>query len=301
MSFNLHTKEKTTVALGFFDGVHIGHAQLIRKTLEISEKTHTIPIVYTFLNHPMSIYAKENKPRLILTNEERFFAIKALGISNIVADNFNENLCNTPPLDFILALKERLNFNTVVAGFNYTFGKRGAGNTEKLLEIGREYGFAVERIAPVIYMGETVSSTRIRNAIENGAIEIANNMLTSPYRIAGRVIPNRQVGRRLGFPTANIVDIGDKVVPKFGVYATRVYVDGDVYLGVTNVGNNPTFGNQPFSIETYIIDFNENIYDKGITVEFHEWLREQRKFEDINELKTQIAIDKAQAIKALCR
>ncbi|NLB62297.1 MAG: adenylyltransferase/cytidyltransferase family protein, partial [Clostridiales bacterium] len=126
MNVQANTKN-SVVALGFFDGVHLGHVQLIKRTLELSEKAQSQPIVYTFLNHPMSIYAKNDKPRLLLSNEERFEAIKVNGISNIVADNFDEKLCSTPPLDFILELKNRLNFKTVVVGFNYTFGKVGAG------------------------------------------------------------------------------------------------------------------------------------------------------------------------------
>lgn len=289
------TEEKGgIVVLGMFDGVHIGHAALFAAAKALSRENGLRTIAYTFKNHPLELISGA-KPKLLLDEEERKNTMLSLGVDTVVMDEFDRELRDMEAEDFIKMLMSRFFVKHIIAGFNYTFGRLGAGNTEALFEFGKKYGFGVHVVKPVMYNGEVVSSSRIRSCIENGDIESANAQLTHNFTIKGTVVRGRRVGRMIGFPTANIKNETDRPVPLYGVYATRVHMDGKTYMGVTNVGNNPTFDLDELSVETHIFDFDEDIYGKMIEVEFLSFIRKQTRFLCVDDLKSQITKDKKRA------
>ena len=288
----------SVIALGTFDGVHAGHRALLHQAVELADALHAAPLVYTFRNHPLSLFGRE--PRLLMTAEERIAALTAMGLP-VAADVFDASYASTPPRDFVRMLVERFALRGVVAGFNYTFGDRGAGDTALLRALGQEMGFAVRILEPVSYEGEPVSSTRIRACLEQGRLPEANAMLGMHYALSGTVAANRRIGHALGFPTANLEGYGNKVLPLPGVYATRAFVAGEAFNAVTNVGNNPTVEGRVTTVETHLLDFSRDIYGMPLRVEFVEFLRGEVKFSGREALAAQIASDAARAREILTK
>ena len=278
------------VVLGMFDGVHTGHEALFDIAREIQERTRLCICVCTFKNHPIELITGEKVP-LLMTVKEREERMKALGADEVVFDDFTESIRDMDCTGFVKMIKSRFDANYVIAGYNYTFGRGGTGDAQLLKSLGEKNAICVEIVQKVMYNGEAVSSSRIRNAIKSGDITQANEMLHTHFCISGIVEYGRQVGRQLGYPTANIRNTEGKVLPKMGVYASYVHIDGKTYKGITNVGTNPTFGEFDTSIETHILDFDEDIYGKRITVSFLSFVREQKKFSGMTELKEQIDAD----------
>ncbi len=285
-------REGSVIALGTFDGVHLGHRALIAQAAEWAGNISAMPIIYTFKSHPLALFGRE--PRLLMTADERIAALSATGIP-VVADDFTREYAATPPQEFVSMLVSRFNARGVVAGFNYTFGSRGRGDTALLQALGREMGFAVRIIEPVAYEGDTVSSTRIRSCLEQGCLASANAMLGAPYALSGTVGSNRGIGHTLGFPTANLTGCGNKVLPCAGVYATRVSIGGETRNAVTNVGDNPTVDGSFTTVETHILDFDADIYGAALRVEFLERLRGEVRFPGREALAGQIRQDAAAA------
>lgn len=285
----METKAKIVV-LGMFDGMHTGHASLFFAACSIKKECNLDILAYTFRNHPAELI-RGKKPKLILTNKEREQMLYAAGASEVVMDEFTHELSAMSADDFAQMLKTRFCAHTVVAGFNYTFAKEGKGTPEILVGLGKKYGFSVHISDPVLYLGEPVSSTRIRRAVEQGDVCSANAMLGYPYRMSGVVERCKQIGRTIGFPTANIRNCDGKPLPLFGVYLTRVKLGERTFFGVTNVGTNPTFGENDISVETHIFDFCEDIYGEYIQVKFLQFIREQKRFSSVDELKMQIDSD----------
>ena len=207
------------------------------------------------------------------------------------ADEFSAEYAATEPEQFIKMLIERFNMGCAVAGFNYTFGRRGEGSVELIKKLGEKYGFAVEIVPPVMYRGEAVSSTRIRACLEAGRVKDAGEMLGAPYSITGPVIRNRGIGRTLDYPTANIAGWEDRAVPMAGVYATRAVLDGEKYPAVTNIGRNPTVNGEHTTIETHMLGFDADIYGQTLKVEFIERIRGEIRFPDVHTLATQMKAD----------
>lgn len=289
-------EKQTVVVLGTFDGVHKGHAALFDMAVKLAEKYDLETVVYTFSNSPSELFSSQ-PVKLLCSAQEKAKIIRSYNIDRVEMDVFTKELCNTSCRDFAQMLKNRFNIKYAVAGYNYTFGTKASGNIELLRELGYEYGFEVAEAAPVLYKGKPISSTRIRQCIENGELEDANAQLGRCFSMTGEVKRCRQIGRTIGFPTVNIVnEIGYPILP-YGVYATRVNTDGRIFNGVTNVGNNPTFGSFGLTVETHIFDFNEELYGKQITVEFIKYLRAQQRFDSVDELVKQISTDKSLAIK----
>lgn len=221
---------KRAIALGTFDGVHIGHRAIINAAIDKAAELDMEPMIYTFTAHPMALFGKQ--PPLLMTQSERMAALDGMGCM-LSADEFSAEYAATEPEQFIKMLIERFNMGCAVAGFNYTFGRRGEGSVELIKKLGEKYGFAVEIVPPVMYKGEAVSSTRIRACLEAGRVKDAGKMLGAPYSITGPVIRNRGIGRTLDYPTANIAGWEDRAVPMAGVYATRAVLDGEKYPAVT--------------------------------------------------------------------
>lgn len=280
---------KTVVVLGTFDGVHMGHRSLMSRAVLKAGAEGKKCLIYTFSNHPMSLISKS--PKLLMSSSERISVLNSLGADAVAADEFNRDIADMSPKEFVIMLKERFNMSDAVAGYNYSFGKGGKGDVETLQKLGDELGFSTLVCSRVIYEGESVSSTRIRECIENGDIKNANKMLENNYSLFGKVIQNKRIGTKIGFPTANIAVDESKVLPKVGVYATGVNICGRQYDSVTNVGTNPTVNGDKLTVETHIIGFDENIYGEEITVSFKDRIRDDKKFDSIHDLKEQIKQD----------
>ncbi len=279
------------VALGMFDGVHTGHRALLKKTVDTAYAMHAVPAVYTFSNHPMDVLG--DGVRLLSEMRERNAMIRLLGIEELVSEPFTAEVASLSTEAYIDALCERWDVRELIVGYNYTCGAMGAGTPETLEEIGKSRGFGVSVVQPVMYESAPVSSTRIRMAVERGEMELAAAMLGRKYAFSGRVVKNKRIGRRIGFPTANIEADPTRVMPPDGVYATSAYVEGTAYRAVTNIGNNPTVNGDKRTIETHIIDFDADIYGRELTVSFRFMIRGEITFNGVEELKEQIAKDVA--------
>lgn len=278
----------SVIALGMFDGVHIGHRELIRTALKVSTETGYKPIVFTFLNHPCELFG--TLPRMLTTSEERISILRSLGI-DVEAVQFDATMANTQPADFAAMLVNDYGMKHAVMGFNYSFGAGGAGNAETMLKLGNGLGFETSVVPPVKLGGIAVSSSRIRRLIESGDLEEANILLGAPYAITSHIVGSRKIGRSMGFPTANFKGIRGKVLPKSGVYVTLAKIDGKAMQSLTNVGTNPTVGGMETTVETHILNFSGDIYGMALRVEFLKRLRDDRKFPSVPDLAAQIHED----------
>ncbi|HWQ60699.1 MAG TPA: bifunctional riboflavin kinase/FAD synthetase [Negativicutes bacterium] len=288
---------KTAVALGTFDGVHVGHQQIIRRAADLAraQAAGCQSVVFTFGNHPLAVIAPDRCPPLLATPAHKAALIAALGADVLLSVAFDRALLQLSPDAFIGLLVDNLRPAFVVVGPNYSFGHRGAGTPELLAAAGRRFGFEVV-VHPAVEMGGVlVSSTLIRQLILAGDVAGASPLLGRPFRIDGTVAPGEGRGRGLGFPTANISAAHGQIVPADGVYSVYVYVGDDRYRGVANVGDNPTFTGNSHRIEVHLRDFAANLYGKTIAVDFLAKLRDERTFAGEEELKAQIARDIAAA------
>ncbi|MCI6710835.1 MAG: bifunctional riboflavin kinase/FAD synthetase [Anaerovoracaceae bacterium] len=282
--------EKTAVALGNFDGIHKGHQVLIKKAVKTAEEKGIKSAVFTFSNHPRNVIAGNSVVRNIIYEDEKIEILEEMGVDYLFSISFEE-IMKLSPQDFVdKVLIERFRIDTAVCGFNFTYGYKAAGTADMLrgMAAGR---FDVAVVDPVKVNGQVVSSTLIREKIMNGDVEAVPELLGRNFTIRGTVIHGNEIGRTIGFPTCNIVIDESMAALPNGVYMTYCYVEGVKYCSITNVGNKPTIGEYGKNIETNIFNFNENIYDKKITVEFLKKIRDEQKFDDLEALKKQIHDD----------
>jgi riboflavin kinase/FMN adenylyltransferase len=276
-----------------FDGVHLGHQQVIRQTINDARQHNGLAIAVTFDRHPKTIVAPERTPPLIYNLNQKLRAIDALGVDAILLIAFTKGFSREPADFFISQLIDGFgHVQSICVGSNFTFGYKRSGNVQVLKELGRKFGFAVHGLAAVALDGEAVSSTRIREAISTGDFDAAGQMLGRAYSLAGLVERGDQLGRKLGFPTAN-VNVRGLAVPPNGVYATHALVDNTTYPAATNIGFRPTIphAEPQLRVESHIIGLDRDIYDKELELIFAERLREEQKFSSIDQLKKQIAKD----------
>lgn len=291
----------TCVTIGNFDGVHMGHQKLISRTCEKAREKNLSSVVVTFDPHPLRVLVNSKTPPFITITEQKLELIAQHSPSCILTLPFSKEMAALSPEEFIRKyLVQGLSIKELVVGYDYALGKGRAGNYEVLCELGRKYGYKVERLDPVIINDAVVSSTRIRDMVEEGNVWDVRPILGRFYQVRGKVIHGmNRGGKLLGFPTANI-RLDDELFPELGVYAIRVEVDGMVHPGVANIGTNPTFGNESISVEAHILDFAKDIYGKTIRVHFIQRIRSERKFSGLDELKARINkdIELAKAILA---
>lgn len=284
----------TAVAIGKFDGVHIGHRRLLEEILE-QKKNGLKACVFTF-DPPPAVFFGVSDGKELSTKEEKRAIFEKMGVDILVEYPMDEETAKMLPAVFIgEVLAGQLGAAFVVAGTDVSFGYKGAGNASLLQAMAQEMGYQVKLIDKICVDGREVSSTYVRRMVEKGAVEEAEKLLGEPYAVKGRVVHGRKLGRTLGFPTANLIPEEGKLLPAAGVYYSLVQVGGKEYKGISNVGYKPTVSRDKThqSVETYIYDFEEEIYGKEIKVLFCRFCREERKFASLDELKKQIEQDRA--------
>ena len=289
--WDVNNVEESVVTIGKFDGLHNGHKVLIKKAVESSKKRRIKSVVFTFANHPAN-YFNNHSVKNIITDKDKMKKLNHLGIDIVVNIPFDEKMTNISADDFARKiLKEKLRAKKVIVGHDFTFARNKEGNAKLLKLLGAKYNFKVEVVKPVKINNIRVSSTYIRNLIAEGSVNKVKEYLGRNYQLEGKVIKCKQLGRTIGFPTANMKIENEMLVPKCGIYATKVYLNGKTYFGATNIGYNPTVEGKDLSVETNILDFNEDIYGKTIKLEFLERIRDEKKFYSLEELKFQLKID----------
>lgn len=288
------------LTIGNFDGVHKGHLALFDIVKKRAKAIGGQSAVMTFDPHPVKIVKKGNGPALITQTEQKLCLISKAGIDVILCIPFTTQFASIPAESFVKdILLNKIGVKEVVVGYDYTFGRNRTGNLALLQKMGKELGFQVHLVGPVHIDHTVVSSTSIRTLVREGNLAEARMLLGRDYQIWGTVVKGaNRGGRLLGFPTANIKP-GDELLPKRGVYAVTVEVDERVFCGVTNVGFNPTFGENSLSIETYILDFSEDILGKKIKIKFLHRIRDEKTFSGVKELTDQIALDVQEARRLL--
>jgi riboflavin kinase / FMN adenylyltransferase len=282
----------TIVTIGVFDGVHLGHVHLIRELLRQASECDLMSIALTFQQHPENLFrAQESRLPLIMDIPSRIKLLKESGISTVVPLSFTQELAGIDALSFVKLLKKHLKMQGLVIGSDFALGKNREGNTDRLKELGREHGFSVTVVEPLVMEGETVSSTTIRKTLTDGDIDKVARFMGRRYRLKGEVIPGDGRGVSLGFPTANLKMPSDYAIPADGVYSVIIYIGEESHAAVTNIGNNPTFNNNEKSIESFILKYDGNLYGQNITIEFISRIRDEIKFSNVEALKKQIAED----------
>ena len=278
--------------IGNFDGVHRGHLTLFDMVKQRAAMINGESVVITFDPHPLKVMKPGNGPPLITPTEQKLSLIKAAGIEIIFCIPFTRNFASISAREFVQnILLDGIGIREIVVGYDYSFGRGREGNIELLKEMGQTGGFLVHVAEPVHIGDRLVSSTAIRELLQEGNLPDAKLLLGRDYQISGQVVKGmNRGGRLLGFPTANLDPI-DELVPRVGVYAVHVVIDDTVFEGVTNIGYNPTFGKGPFSVETHILDFERDLVGKDIIIRFKKRLRNEKKFAAIDELSDQIRKD----------
>ena len=290
-------KEQTIYALGFFDGVHLGHQALLKACRSLAESHGCKAGAVTFTTHPDGLVAGKT-PALLTTNEDKKRLLYAYGMDTVVELPFDRTLMTTHWSAFLTQLVE-IGAAGFVCGDDFRFGAGGVGSAKKLAAFceKRELPYAI--VPEQILDGERISSTRIRASLEQGNLAQVNRLLGHPMLLTGTVFSGKQLGRTIGVPTANLLLPPELIVPKFGVYACKVWADGKAYLAVTNIGTRPTVDGEGVTVEVHLLDFDGDLYGKAITVAFYQFLRPEQKFENLDQLKAQIAADVAKACEIL--
>lgn len=290
------------VTIGTFDGVHLGHREVIAELRRITRETGGESVVFSFFPHPrMVVTPEEDTIRLLSTPAEKSALLEELGLDHLVVYPFTREFAALTYTDFVRdILVSKMHIHKLVTGYDHKFGHGREGDFHALNRLGVQYGFEVEQLNPLLVENVAVSSTKIRIALEAGDVSRANHFLGYAYLLKGKVVEGRRLGRELGFPTANILpDDLHKLVPNDGVYAVYVTVEGIRYEGMLNVGTRPTVNSNVDhrSIEAHIFDFTGHIYDHPISVSFVERIRDEVKFESLDKLKEQLIADKISALR----
>ena len=290
IDLNYKTKEESVIALGNFDGVHKGHIKLIQKAIKNAKKLNIKSSLLLFNEHTDNLI-KVGKKDIITTNKTKFEILDSLGVDIIYLINFTEEFMSYSPIKFLDDfLATNLKIKGVVVGYDYTYGYKKSGDV-KFLNENKSLFETIEVIEQISYDGEKISSSLIRKLIEAGKIKEANFLLSRPYKLIGKIIHAKGLGKKMGYPTANLELIDNFVIPKFGVYDTDVIVKGKKYKASTNIGTNPTVEHDGIKIEAHILDFNEDIYGEILELEILDFVRPELKFNSIDELFKQIAKD----------
>ena len=289
---------ETVVALGMFDGVHEGHAMLMRKANELADMHGLTSVVYTFSSHPMATFAPDRVPPQLETRSEKIQAIAQLGVDVAVLRPFDRTYAALSPEEFVRSLADSLHPRHVIIGFNYSFGAKGAGKAQDMIALGEKYGFETHVVDEVQMDGLPVSSTRIRGEIAKGDMEEAARLLGRPYALCGVVEHGKKLGRKLDFPTANLRWDTSKALPPKGVYAALAYVREDWYVAAVNIGEHPTApGGSRMTVEANLIGYEgEEFYGCHMRLQLYKQLRGEKKFESLEELREAVMRNREETI-----
>jgi len=289
-----HSDKKTIVTIGTFDGVHLGHAAILKKLTQNTQNETFESTVLTFFPHPRMVLQGKSDLKLLNTINEKIELLEKIGIDNLIIHPFDEKFAELNAEAFVSTiLIDHLRVQKIIIGYDHRFGKNRTANIDDLISFGAQYGFEVEQISAQEIDEISISSTKIRTALEEGDIQLANEYLGYSYFLSGTVVKGKQLGRTIGFPTANIsLEEDYKLVPQNGVYVVQAEIDGNIIYGMMNIGFNPTVQGKQKTIEVHLFDFDTDIYNRKIQVAILQRIRSEKKFESIELLTKQLEEDR---------
>ncbi len=290
--------KKTILTLGTFDGVHIGHKKILEKVIQHTADEKYESLVLTFFPHPRMILQERSEIKLLNTISEKVNLLEQLGIQNLVIHPFDETFSRLTAEEFVkTVLVEQFKIHKIIIGYDHRFGRNRTADINNLIEFGEKYGFEVEQISAQEINAISLSSTKIRNAIQEGNILLANKYLGYDYFLTGTIIKGKQLGRTIGFPTANLkIEEDYKLIPLKGVYIVSSQINEQIVYGMMNIGVNPTVGGQHLSVEIHYLNFDGDLYDQKLAVSILKRLRDEEKFDSLSLLKVQIKKDQTQTL-----
>jgi riboflavin kinase/FMN adenylyltransferase len=293
--------KKTIITLGTFDGVHIGHKKILDKVIQNAATKDYESLVLTFYPHPRMVLQSDSDIKLLNTIDEKIELLEKIGLDNLVIHPFNEAFSRLTAEEFVKnILVDRLNIHKIIIGYDHRFGRNRTANIDDLITFGQQYDFEVEQISVQEINEISVSSTKIRNALLEGNMTLANDYLGYNYFLTGTVVIGKQLGRTIGFPTANVqIEENYKLIPLNGVYIVKSIFDQKTIFGIMNIGFNPTVLGKERSIEVHYFDFDANLYDQKISVSVLHRIRSEQKFPSVDLLKEQLEKDKNAALRFL--
>jgi len=297
--FEIKLYEATIATIGTFDGIHIGHQKILNSLVRFAEENGLKSVVITFDPHPRKIISKKKSIELINTIEEKKEKLKTLGVDYLIVQKFDQKFSETEANKFVEILKNNINIEKLIVGYDHRFGKNRNADINDLKKYGKELNFEIIEIDALEIEEVNISSTKIRLAIKDGNIRLANSYLGYNFSISGEVVKGHSRGKELGFPTANLKINEDKIIPKNGVYLVKSIIDNQDFYGMMNIGYNPTFNNKSKKIETHFFNLNKNLYGKIIKIELLEYIREEKRFETIDELIQRLKLDREKCLKLI--
>jgi riboflavin kinase/FMN adenylyltransferase len=299
--YNKYRKSNTCLAIGAFDGLHKGHQLIINEAIKEASENNYPAAVLSFHPHPLEIIPGNPPPPSIVSRRQKISILQEMGVDYYFEQEFNQEFAALRAEEFINEiLIGKIRINTVVVGDDFRFAHKNEGNVEILKEMGSLHGYQTKIISQLHASDDRISSTRIRNLLKHGKIKKAKKLLGRPYQMCGKVVHGKKIGRKLGFPTANLKLETNYALPPEGVYAAQVKFDGREYIAAANLGYNPTFNNQDISFEVYILDFEDDLYDKRVCVDIIEFIRDEKDFNTKEELIAQMEQDVLYTRKLLC-
>ncbi len=292
---------KSVVTIGTFDGVHIGHRKILKKLILRAQEMNCESVVLSFFPHPRMVLQHDTSIKLLNTLDEKIKLMEELGVDHLIIHPFDQEFSNLSAEHFVKnILVDQLHTQKIIIGYDHRFGKNRSADITDLIEFGRRYDFEVEQISAEEINEIAVSSTKIRTSLLNADLETTTHFLGYPYEFSGTVVQGKQLGRTIGFPTANIaIDQKYKLLPKNGVYVVRVTLDDQTLFGMMNIGVRPTIDGQTQTIEVHLFDFEREIYNAHLTITVLKFIRDEEKFESLEALQAQIFTDKSVALAFL--
>ena len=289
------------MTIGTFDGVHIGHQKVLSKLVNSAKKNSASSVLLTFFPHPRMVLQKDSHIKLINTIEERIELLRKTGLDALVVHEFTEDFAEKTALDFVKnVLVNHLKISNLIIGYDHRFGKNREGNFDQLTEYGKTFGFKVNKISQQEIDHITISSTKIREAIELGNIEEANRYLGYYFMLTGEIVKGKNLGEKIGFPTANLfIEETYKLLPKTGSYIVKSEIENQTVYGMMNIGHNPTVKGKKQTIEIHFFNFNKDLYGKKIQIDVLKYLRDEQKFDTVEDLKNQLLIDKQKSLEII--
>lgn len=289
---------KTIITIGTFDGVHLGHKKILEKVVTRAKEENLKSVVFTFFPHPRMVLQEKSEIKLLNSIDEKIKLFEKIGIDYLIIHPFDYKFSRLSAEDFVKTiLVDTFNIQKIIIGYDHRFGRNRTADIDDLIVFGNEYQFEVEQISVEEINEIAISSTKIRTSILEGNIKLTNQYLGYSYCFSGTVVKGKQLGRTIGFPTANIqINEDYKLIPKNGVYIVKSLIEGELVFGLMNIGNRPTVDGENQTIEVHFLNFNKDIYDSTLEIVFLDYIREEVKFNSLDDLKTQIVKDQTAAL-----